>query len=133
MASAVEMRVKDKDIRNCFFLCVFFINVFVNFYISCYFSLFFVFLHVLNNFFSYAKCFVDDSNENDIDLSRIIDFDAATNLLLKQVYSCAVVDACLIWTDLIILILRPVRWDKLDQSTHFKGKLHKWPIKLKYC
>jgi hypothetical protein len=58
----------------------------------------------------------------------IIDFDAATNLLLKQVYSCAVVDACLIWTDLIILISRPVRWDKLDQSTHFKGKLHKLPI-----
>jgi hypothetical protein len=49
---------------------------------------------------------------------------------LKQVHSCAVVDACLIWTDLIILISRPVRWDKLYQSTHFKGKLHKLPIKL---
>jgi hypothetical protein len=31
--------------------------------------------------------------------SRIIDFDDATNLLLKQVYSCAIVDTCLIWTD----------------------------------
>ena len=61
--------------------------------------------------------------------SRIIDFDDATNLFLKQVYSCAVVDACLIWTDLIILISRPVRWDKLYQLTHFKGKLHKLPIK----
>ena len=50
--------------------------------------------------------------------SRIIDFDDATKLFLKQVYSCAVVDACLIWTDLIILISRPVRWDKLYQSTH---------------
>jgi hypothetical protein len=60
--------------------------------------------------------------------SRIIDFDDATNLFLKQVYSCAVVVACLIWTDLIILISRPVRWDKLYQSTHFKGKLHKLPI-----
>jgi hypothetical protein len=27
------------------------------------------------------------------------------------------------------LISRPVRWDKLYQSTHFKGKLHKLPIK----
>ena len=61
-------------------------------------------------------------------LIRIIDFDDATNLFLKQVYSCAVVDACLIWTNLIILISRPVRWDKLYQSTHFKGKLHKIPI-----
>jgi hypothetical protein len=60
--------------------------------------------------------------------SRIIDFDDATNLFLKQVYSCAVVDACLIWTDLIILISRPVRWDKCYQSTHFKGKLHNLPI-----
>jgi hypothetical protein len=51
--------------------------------------------------------------------SRIIDFDDATNIFLKQVYSCAVVHSCLIWTDLIILILRPVRWDKLYQSTHF--------------
>ena len=34
--------------------------------------------------------------------SGIIDFDDATNLFLKLVYSCAVVDACLIWTDLII-------------------------------
>jgi hypothetical protein len=50
---------------------------------------------------------------------------------LKQVHSCALVDACLIWTDLIILISRPVRWDKLYQSTHFKGKLHKLPIILK--
>ena len=41
--------------------------------------------------------------------SRIIDFDDATNLFFKQVYSCAVVDACLIWTDIIILIARPVR------------------------
>jgi hypothetical protein len=48
----------------------------------------------------------------------------------KRVYSCAVVDACLMWTDLIILISRPVRWDKLDQSTHFKGKLHKLPINV---
>ena len=62
--------------------------------------------------------------------SRIIDFDDATNLFLKQVYSCAAVDACLLWTDLIILISRPLRWDKLDQSTHFKGKLHKLPIKM---
>jgi hypothetical protein len=62
--------------------------------------------------------------------SRIIDFEDATNLFLKQVYSCAVVDACLIWTDLIILISRPVRWDKLDQSTHSKGKLHKLPINV---
>jgi hypothetical protein len=60
--------------------------------------------------------------------SRIIDFDDATNLFLKQVYSCAVVDACLIWTDLIILISRLVHLDKLYQSTHFKGKLHKLPI-----
>jgi hypothetical protein len=45
--------------------------------------------------------------------SCIIDFDDATNLFLRQVYSCAVVDACQIWTDLIILISRPVRWDKL--------------------
>ena len=59
--------------------------------------------------------------------SRIIDFDDATNLFLKQVYSCAVVDACLIWTDIIILISWSVRWDKLYQSTHFKGKLHKLP------
>jgi hypothetical protein len=44
--------------------------------------------------------------------SRIIDFDDATNLVFKQVYSCAVVDACLIWTDLIILISRPVRSDQ---------------------
>ena len=62
--------------------------------------------------------------------SRIIDFDDATNLFFKRVYSCAVVDACLMWTDLIILISRPVRWDKLDQSTHFKGKLHKLPINV---
>jgi hypothetical protein len=41
--------------------------------------------------------------------SCIIDFDDATNLFLRQVYSCAVVDACQIWTDLIILISRPVR------------------------
>jgi hypothetical protein len=61
--------------------------------------------------------------------SRIIDFDDATNLFLKQVYSCAVVDACLIWTDPIILISRPARWDKLYQSIHFKGKLQKLPIK----
>ena len=40
--------------------------------------------------------------------SRIIDFDDATNLFFKQVYSYAVVDECLIWTDLIILISRPV-------------------------
>ena len=59
--------------------------------------------------------------------SYIIDFDDATNLFLRQVYS--LVDACLIWTDLIILISWPVRWDKLYQSTHFKGKLHKLPIK----
>jgi hypothetical protein len=38
-----------------------------------------------------------------------IDFDDAANLFLKQVYTCAVADACLIWTDLIILISRPVR------------------------
>ena len=62
--------------------------------------------------------------------SRIIDFDDTTNLFLKHVYSCAVVDACLIWTDLIILISRPVRWDKLYQSTHIKGKLHKLPINV---
>ena len=61
--------------------------------------------------------------------SRIIDFDDATNFFFKQVYSCTVVDACLLWTDIIILILRPVRWDKLYQSTHFKGKLHKLQIK----
>ena len=60
--------------------------------------------------------------------SPIIDFDDAINLFFRQVYSCAVVDACLIWTDLIILISRPVRWDKLYQSIHFKGKLHKLPI-----
>ena len=42
-------------------------------------------------------------------LIRIIDFDDATNLFLKQVYSCAVVDAYLIWTNLIIAISRPVR------------------------
>ena len=45
-----------------------------------------------------------------------IDLDDATNLFSKQAYSCAVVDVCLIWTDLIILISRPVRWDKLYQS-----------------
>jgi hypothetical protein len=61
-------------------------------------------------------------------LSRIIDFDDATDFFFKQVYSCTVVDACLIWTNLLILISRPVRWDKLYQSTHFKGKLHKLPI-----
>ena len=33
--------------------------------------------------------------------SRIIDFDDTTNLFFKQVYSCTVVEACLIWTDLI--------------------------------
>jgi hypothetical protein len=62
--------------------------------------------------------------------SRIIDFDDTTNLFLKQVYSCAVVDTyiCLIWTDLLILISRPVHWDKFYQSTHCKGKLHKLPI-----
>ena len=60
--------------------------------------------------------------------SRIIDFDNTINLFLKQAYSCAVVDAFLIWTDIIILISRPVRWDKLYQSTHFKGKLHTLPI-----
>ena len=62
--------------------------------------------------------------------SRIIDFDDATNLFFRQVYSYAVVDGCLIWTDLIILIPRPVRWDKLYQSTHFKGKLHKLLINI---
>jgi hypothetical protein len=41
--------------------------------------------------------------------SCIIDFDDGTNLCFKQVYSCAGVDAYLIWTDLIILISRPVR------------------------
>jgi hypothetical protein len=64
--------------------------------------------------------------------SRIIDFDDATNLFLKQVYSCAVVDTWLIWTDIIILISRPVCWDKLYQSTQFKGKLHKLPINTHY-
>ena len=62
--------------------------------------------------------------------SRIIDFDDATNLFFKRVFSCAVVDPCLLWIDLIILISRPVRWEKLYQSTHFKGKLHKLQINL---
>ena len=61
--------------------------------------------------------------------SCIINFDGATNLF-KQVYSCTIVDACLAWTDLIILISRPVRWDKLYQSTHFKEKLYKLPINI---
>jgi hypothetical protein len=27
---------------------------------------------------------------------------------------------------------RPVHWDKIYQSTHFKGKLHKLPINCMY-
>ena len=50
-----------------------------------------------------------DFETTTLTFSRIIDFDDATNPFLKQVYSCAVVDPCLIWTDLIVLISRPVR------------------------
>ena len=53
--------------------------------------------------------------------------------LNKSIFKWALVDACLMWTDLIILISRPVCWDKLYQSTHFKGKLHKLPINLNIC
>jgi hypothetical protein len=38
---------------------------------------------IIEIIWSNAKCFVYDSNDNDIDLSRIIDFDDATNLFLK--------------------------------------------------
>ena len=69
---------------------------------SSYFLVFYLWgMLIIEIIWPNAKCFVYN------------DFDDATNLFLKQVYSCAVVDVCLIWTDLIILISRPVRWDKL--------------------
>jgi hypothetical protein len=78
---------------------------------SSYFLVFYLWgMLIIEIIWPNAKCFVYN------------DFDDATNLFLKQVYSCAVVDVCLICTDL------PVRWDKLNQSTHFKGKQHKLPI-----
>jgi hypothetical protein len=53
------------------------------------------------------------------------DFHDATNLFLKQVYSCAVVDACLICTDL------PVRWDISVIYIHIRATVqHTWYIHL---
>jgi hypothetical protein len=86
----------------------------------------------LNNFFSHAKYFVYDSNENDIDLFPYYWFWWRNQSFLKTSIFMRVVDTCLIWTDIIILILRPVCWDKLYQSTQFKGKLHKLPINTHY-